>query len=62
MAWTTRQVYIDQETSEVLTREKVEQLNYEIKSKEKLFTKLTETHNESIIIYKCGPRAQQRLF
>lgn len=61
MAWITRKVYIDQETGEVLTPEKLIEINFEIKGEEKIYTRLTDTHNEKIIIYKCGPAAQQQL-
>lgn len=62
MAWTTRVVKIDTETGEVLNDNAIATRNLEKKGYEKIYNKLTDTHNEIIIIQKYGARAQQRLF
>lgn len=61
MAWTTRIVRIDAETNEVLSIEDVDKRNYEKIGYEKIYNKLTETHNEIVIVQKYRPRAQQRI-
>lgn len=57
MAWTTRIVNIDGDTGEVLQNTR----DYELTGKEIIYTRLTPTHNERIIIKKHRPSKQQRI-